>query len=368
MGKPSVLHVVPSFGLGGMEKVICSIMRQTTEKYQHTLLALNGVEDALQWLPVRITSIPFQKSVHNFVFLKELYHALQNTQTDFLMTYNWGATDAIWLGRLAGIKKIVHSEHGFNIDEAQFTSKKRDIIRFFLYHIASKIVVVSQSLKTMMQTKYYLSNSKLAFIPNGLNLHHYYINEENRGKFRKDMKLNTTDFVLGFLGRLDPVKNLDLMLEIFEFCLQKDSDFKFLFIGDGPERTRLEQRCYQKNIQNYVIFVGKKDNIVPYLSCVDMLLLTSFREQMPMSILESMAMGIPVLATKVGDIPFMIENEKDGFLRNLHDSLEEFAQPIFSMKNHPAHARIIGQMAKRKVETYQESHMIQRYIDVLEKC
>ena len=169
-----ILHIVPSFGLGGMEKIICSIVNFTIDEYDHELLPINNNKEAIRWTKSHnMVLIDFHKSNIRHIFFKSLYRAINERKPHVLMTYNWGATDAIWLGRLCGITKIIHNEHGFNIDEATSLSWKRALVRFLVYRMASKIVVVSTELCSMMRNKFCLTNRKIAFIPNGINTSYY---------------------------------------------------------------------------------------------------------------------------------------------------------------------------------------------------
>ena len=101
------------------------------------------------------------------------------------MTYNWGATDAIWLGRLAGIRHIIHSEHGFNVDEGRATLWKRDVMRLLVYRLASKVLVVSHELQTLLQRQYLLTADRVIRIPNGIDTSYYAPDPEERRQGQK---------------------------------------------------------------------------------------------------------------------------------------------------------------------------------------
>ena len=117
-----LLHIVPSFGLGGMEKVICAVIKHTTPAYHHSILALDNNTQAGRWLHgEKVQFLNFAKPVQRRQFFLALAGVLRNVRPDLLMTYTWGATDAIWLGRLTGIPYIIHHEHGFNVEESSAT-------------------------------------------------------------------------------------------------------------------------------------------------------------------------------------------------------------------------------------------------------
>ena len=141
--------------------------------------------------------------------------------------------------------------------------------------------------------------------------------------------------VVGFSGRLDPIKNFDLLLHIFSSCVRKNPHVRLLIVGDGPEKQRLETLCHDKGIQDSVVFTGQQENVLPYLRAMDVFLLTSLREQMPMTILEAMAVGVPVIATRVGEIPHMIDDGVNGFVHCLDDPVEVFVQSLLSLLSPP---------------------------------
>src|SRR6266403_1372326 len=128
-----ILHVLPSFGLGGMEKIVCAIINNTLPFCLHELLTFDRDTVAGKWIKDNsVKYVELEKSNERGAFFRALYGALRKTRPDLLMTYNWGATDAIWLGRLAGIRRIIHNEHGFNVDEEKTTLWRRDAVRFLV--------------------------------------------------------------------------------------------------------------------------------------------------------------------------------------------------------------------------------------------
>jgi glycosyltransferase involved in cell wall biosynthesis len=362
-----ILYVVPSFGLGGMERIICAIINATTNEHQHAILSLDGCTSALTWISnTRVQIIPFEKVRSRILFFRSLYSTLHQIQPDLLMTYNWGATDAIWLGRLAGVSRIIHHEHGFNVDESVSTAWPRDLIRFIVYRLTSKIIVVSHELEKMLQKRFRISESRVIRIPNGIDASFYSPNEDERQQVRRSLGYQDSDLVIGFSGRLDPVKNLDLLLDIFGSSNPRDKPFRLLVVGDGPEKPRLEARCQAEGVAPYVKFVGQHEQVLPYLRAMDVFLLTSLREQMPLTVLEAMAVGMPVITTRVGEIPFLIDEGIDGFVRDLNAPVKAFVQPLHLLLCSSRQQRL-GEAARNKItEHFQLTTMVQHYTDLIQ--
>jgi glycosyltransferase involved in cell wall biosynthesis len=286
-------------------------------------------------------------------------------QPDLLMTYNWGATDAIWLGRLIGIPHIIHSEHGFNVDEGRVTLWKRDMIRCLVYRMASKVIVVSHELQALLQRRYLLTTERVLRLPNGIDTSYYAPDPEERQRVRKRLGFTEANTVVGFSGRLDPIKNLDFLLKIFSSCIHANPHLRLLIVGDGPEKQRLETLCHQQGLQHAVVLTGQQDNALPYLRAMDVFLLTSLREQMPMTILEAMAVGVPVVATRVGEVPHIVDDGINGFVRHLDDPVEAFVQPFVSLLS-PAHRQRMGEAARQKIiDSFQQQTMVQQYKDAI---
>ena len=314
-----ILHIIPSFGLGGMEKVLCTIVNRAAPDSQHTILALDNNRAARQWLqrlqppqppnepntPTRHEHNTQEDSSIDFIDfpagLKRIRHfqavsaKLRQARPDILMTYGWGATDAIWIGRLLGIKHILHSEHGVNIDEAHTTHWKRELVRKLVYRLAARVIVVTHEYSALMQQRYGLSAEQVVRIPNGIDTQRYAPAAFERHSVRRDLGFERTDFVAGFVGRLDPIKNLDLLLDILACAAQRSPQLRLLIVGDGPDRERIERVCRDKHLHNRIVFAGPQVDVLPYLRAMDTFLLTSFREQMPLTLLEAMAVGIPAI-------------------------------------------------------------------------
>jgi sugar transferase (PEP-CTERM/EpsH1 system associated) len=363
-----ILHVVPSFGLGGMEKVICVVIEKTSDCYEHEILALDANVQASGWIKdSNVQFVNFEKPHQRRTYFQALYRCLRKIRPEVLMTYNWGATDAIWLGRLAGIQHIVHSEHGFNVDEGRATVWKRDMIRFLVYRLASKLVVVSHELEQMMRRRFHLRSKRVIRISNGIDARLYSPDFDERQRVRRSLGFADTDLAVGFSGRLDAVKNLDLLLDIFSRSTSHNYPFRLLIVGDGPERQHLEARCQAEGIHPYVNFVGEQTQVLAYLRAMDVFLLTSLREQMPLTVLEAMAVGVPVIATRVGELPYMVNDGTDGFIRDLTAPVEQFVQPLHSLLCSARRTRMGDAARKKVIQHFQLKTMVQQYTDLIQE-
>jgi glycosyltransferase involved in cell wall biosynthesis len=160
------------------------------------------------------------------------------------------------------------------------------------YAIADKIRAVTK-----------LKDHPITVIPNGLDVPYSpQALAQMRCHQRSQMGLSPSDIVIGSIGRVVPVKNFALALSSFARVSPAfDSRLHFVLVGDGPGRSELEQLASNLGVASKVHFVGEQADVWPYYAAMDLYLNTSVSEGMSQSILESMAVGLPVLASDVGD-------------------------------------------------------------------
>jgi len=350
-----------------MEKVLCNLINALPAECSQGILSLTGEWDATKWIQRdTVERLPFDRPQGNTKYFQALFKSLHEWSPDVLMTYNWGATDAIWLGRLSGIPHIIHSEHGFNVDEATSTQWKRNLVRFLVYRCASQLIVVSRDLESMMASQFHLSSERIRFIANGIDTDFYSPNLSEREKVRDALGIWPDEVAVGYAGRLDPVKNFPLLLEAFKLSLQTDRRFKLIFIGDGPDRESIDRFCREHDIQDCVRLVGQQESVLSYLRALDVFALTSFREQMPMSMLEAMAVGVPVLASAVGEIPTILKGQMAGIFHELHEGATAFSQSLLKYRDSTMRKQM-GEAARLLVvDQFQQQTMIKNYYHLLE--
>ena len=121
-----------------------------------------------------------------------------------------------------------------------------------------------------------------------------------RAEKRRELGFCTDDVLIGFTGRLVPIKGLDTLLEAFRLMLVRDERVRLLLVGDGPLRGRLEELCHNIGIAQKVHFLGQREDIYDIINMLDMLVLPSRHEGISMTLLECLYLGIPVIATAVG--------------------------------------------------------------------
>ncbi len=162
-----------------------------------------------------------------------------------------------------------------------------------------------------------------------------------------------------------PEKNHNLFLDVAAHVFRKRPDARFVIVGDGPERRRLESLARRLQLDGAVQFLGTRGDVPELLSMMDVFLLTSHNEANPVSILEAMSVSRPVVATRVGSVSESVEDTVTGYLASPGDA-PRIADRLLHLFSHPELAREMGRRGRKKVvENASLGRMIEGYQDLI---
>jgi glycosyltransferase involved in cell wall biosynthesis len=233
------------------------------------------------------------------------------------------------LGRIAGglVKfvlifcnkkiKIFHTYHGHYFYGYFGPAKTRVFIYIerALALVCQKIIIISRRLKDdIVRTYRIIPEKKAAVIPLGFDFDTFTTNGSGPRRFRREIGVGPGEKLVGIVGRLTTIKNHDLFLEAAARCLADDTmpPVRFVVVGDGELRSELELKARELKIARRVTFTGWRRDMDEVYAGLDALMITSINEGTPVTIIEAMALGIPVVATAVGGIPDLIGGEPEG--------------------------------------------------------
>ncbi|MBB5320690.1 glycosyltransferase [Marinobacter oulmenensis] len=215
-----------------------------------------------------------------------------------------------WLAHWMTGTRMVFTEHGrFHPDRHR---KKARFINPFIARSSHALVAISEATREALAEYEYMPPSKIQVIYNGIEPPSR--NPDRERQIRAELQLTPDDIVLGTVARLDPVKNQALLLTATRRLRDEGYPVRLLLVGDGPEREKLETQARELSLEKSVVFTGFQENPADYLGLMDVFLLPSFTEGTSMTLLEAMSLGVPVIASRVGGTPEIVEHEKTGFL------------------------------------------------------
>lgn len=273
---------------------------------------------------------------------------------------------AAWLAR---VPVIIHIFHG-HVFHSYFGPRKTRLflaIERFLARRSTCIVTVSESQRRQIVETYAVcSADKVRVIPYGLNLLPFVQAGEERpspatavktGELRSALKLKPEARLIGMVGRLDKIKNPILALQVAEAVLARYDDAHFCFLGDGVLRSELEQRVKEAPARQRIHFSGWRRDVPACMAQLDCLLLTSRNEGTPLSVIEAMAAGTPVVATDVGGVCDVVEHGVTGLLAPTDDA-EALTVCVRRILDDPAQAQQLAQAGQAfVVERFQRERL-----------
>ncbi|MFN0205008.1 MAG: glycosyltransferase [Planctomycetota bacterium] len=315
-----LVHVFSTFAPGGPQRRTADIFNHLPPRFRHTVLSTNNDLSARELLkadaPVEYANVP--KNARGRVRRGELRKLLVQQKPDLIITYNWGATEAIQAIGIRRFCPILHAQDGFGPEEATYQIARRLWMRRVLYRLAEAVVVPSQTLEKIAVETWWLPRRRVLYIPNGIDINKYAGgNDAARAAFRSEYSIPESGIIVGMVAHLRAEKNPARLLRAFASA--PDANSYLIFAGDGPLRAELESTAKLLNIQSRVRFCGHLQNPAAAYSAFDIFALSSDTEQMPISVLEAMGSGIPVVSTNVGDIYSMVAPANQPFITKLGD-------------------------------------------------
>ncbi len=299
---PHLLHVFSTFVPAGPELRTVRLIEAFGDAYRHSIVALDGRTDARKSLPpgapVRILEAPPKAGTPATV--RRLLALLRSERPDLLLTYNWGAFDALLAARLLRRRAVLHHEDGFNADEARHFKRRRIWTRRLVLPGVARVIVPSARLLDIARTCWRLPAERVALVPNGVRLERFQPRDGNPG-LRARLGIPAEAFVVGYVGHLRPEKNPARLLEACATIAGR-VPLHALVLGEGPERAALERLAATAPLAGRVHLVGHQDDTAAHYRAMDAFALSSDTEQLPVALLEAMASALPAASTAVGDV------------------------------------------------------------------
>jgi len=250
--------------------------------------------------------------------------------------------------------KIVYTEH--SVWEAAQVKGMWEIISKFLMSKTDSIVGVSPEISAFLKNKYALPQHRVRAIINGIDTQIFSPAPRNN-RFRRTMGLEESHIAIGMTGNFRKVKNHHLLINAFARITAQFPNARLVLIGQGfsgdPENTEkdIHSLVRKYNIGDKVHFVGYRNDVHTILPCLDIFCLTSHKEGLPLSLIEAMACGLPVVGTDVEGIRVVIESGRNGFLVENHDSGDLARVLSILIADRPLRERM-GKEGRKDAERY----------------
>lgn len=353
-----ILHCHSTFSLGGKEARAVRLMNAFGDAAEHVVLSAMPDRLAARDAIARgikadfPTDAPPLTGAPTPLRLWRLARYMRGF--DLVLTYNWGAFDAVMARRIFGGPPLIHHEDGFNEDEAVRLNPKRNRYRRLGLKAAYRLVVPSERLEKI--ARLYWGKEALR-IPNGVPVAAF-ARPPEPGAI-PGFEREGDEVVVGTVAGLRAVKNLPRLVRAFSGMTHRPA--RLLIVGEGPESERIAAEARSTGVAARVLMPGFLAEPARWIGHFDIFALSSDSEQFPISLVEAMAAGLPVVATAVGDVPGIVAEDNKPLIVAPEDEAG-FAAALDSLADQPGLRRAIGEANRELAQKcYDEREMIAAY-------
>jgi glycosyltransferase involved in cell wall biosynthesis len=286
--------VFPSFAVGGAQVRFAAVANHFGPAFRHIVVALDGNLGCRERLrpDLDITFPTISAPKHAMLSNALRYRQrLREWRPDVLVTCNWGAIEFA-LANLLPVTRHLHVVDGFGPEERAIQIPRRVLIRRLALS-RTPVILPSRALVRIAADIWKLPPRVIHYVPNGIDLSRFQRARHNA---------NTAETVIGTVAALRPEKNIGRLLR----AVAPLPGCRLVIVGDGPERPALTELANTLGIANRVTFAGHRHDTPDWYARFDLFALSSDTEQMPLSVIEAMATGLPIVATDVGDVRLMV--------------------------------------------------------------
>lgn len=332
-----ILRIIARLNVGGPARHVVWLTDELAKYGDDTLLIAGSVPDGEEDMsyfadqhgvrPYYISEMSRELSLRDAICIYKVLCEIRRFRPDVIHTHT---AKAGAVGRAAALisrgvdlitfqsgrrPAVVHTFHGhvFHGYYGRLKSWLFVVIERLLARLATDaIIVISDSQFREIHGQYAIGRKdQFRIVPLGIDLDSFICEPATRGAARSELGIADEEIAIAFFGRLTAIKNLPMFLQAAQYFI-KSSDApqaKFFIVGDGSERGRLEEMCEDLGIAESVDFLGAREDVARLFSAFDIIGLTSLNEGTPLSILEAMAAGRPVISTLVGGVSDLLGDE-----------------------------------------------------------
>lgn len=350
-----ILHLIDSSGMYGAEIMLLNLMiEQKNMGMLPILLSIGSENENDKQIEkesikngIEVKKIQMEIKLNLFVKIKHLKRIIDIIDADIVHSHGYKGN--ILLGIISFIMNnmpIVCTLHGWTATK-KFT-------KIWFYEKLDQLIVRRFDAMVLVTSGKYGERSKIQFSDQKRNLKIYKI-ENGIPELSFDSEINELQslfkkkaFYIGAIGRLSSEKGFEYLIDAMALLMNESNEYSAIIFGDGKLRNKLESKARKLSIEENIIFAGYKEKAYLYMKHFDVLVMPSITEGMPITLLEAMQAGLPVVASKVGGIPTIISDYSNGLLVDPRNPVE-LAKQISFLKNNPQKAYEIGKNARSTV-------------------
>ncbi|MEY4564785.1 MAG: hypothetical protein RLZZ618_4062 [Pseudomonadota bacterium] len=343
--KPHVVHVIDELPPDGAERLIVDVLQNRSDRFRYSVLCIvagGQMVDELRAIGVPVTILNRKRGL-DLGTVPALVRWYKQERVDVVHTHLYAADS---YGRaaalLAGVRGRFSTRHNTNA----WGSRGRRAIAWLLGRASHKVIGCGEAVGGFLTDVEGLPADKVTVIANGINLRRF--DGVDRGALRRELGVADSTVVMGVIGRLHEQKGHADLLIALEALNRTHPDFVCVLAGSGELKDKIEADARARGLESKVRLLGQRKDIPNVLAGLDLFVMPSLWEGLPMAMLEAMALATPVLSTNVGSIPSVIDDGQDGLLVPPAQP-ERLTAALQKLMADPAWRRQLGEAGKATV-------------------
>lgn len=371
---PLIVHIIYRLDIGGLENGLVNLInRMPPERYRHAIICLtdhSSFRERIQRDDVACYALHKRAGKDLWMFWR-LFKLLRQLKPAIVHTRNLATLDCVLPAALAGVRCRVHGEHGRDVEDMDGRSLKLQRFRRFFKPFVSRYIPLSRDLEGYLREKIGVLPEKITQIYNGVDSEKFRPPLDGRDPLPVADFAGPDSFVVGTVGRMQTVKDQLTLVRAFLQVLKTVPDarkfLRLVLVGDGPLRAAAEKLLVEEDALQLAWLAGARHDISELLRGLDVFVLPSLAEGISNTILEAMATGLPVVATRVGGNPELVEDGMSGTLvpaSNPMAMAAAIADYFLDAGKRQRHGKAAREMVERK---YSMDAMVAAYMGVYDR-
>jgi glycosyltransferase involved in cell wall biosynthesis len=360
--RATIGQVLHTLRVGGAEVLAARLARQLGHVYRFVFFCVDelgclGEELRAEGFPVWVLG---RRPGLDWRCAWRLGSLLRRERVDLIHAHQYTPFFYAALGRLVHHRApVLFTEHGRHSPD--YPRRKRVLANRVLLERRDRVVGVGEAVRQALIVNEGIPAGRVRVIYNGVDQGPFGARREDRGPIRQEMGVGAEDFVILQVARLDYLKDHATALQALSEVRRRQPHARLVLVGEGPEQDAIRGLVRRLELEDHVRMLGLRSDVARLLAAADLFLLSSISEGIPLTVIEAMAAGLPVVSTRVGGVPEVVVERQTGFLAPAGDSAA-LAASVCQLADDPVLRAEMGRRGRCRAETlFSEPIMHTRY-------
>jgi L-malate glycosyltransferase len=367
--RPVICHVIHALGVGGAEVLVGQMVRRMSDRYRCVVAVLDEFGEIgrrLQQDGITVACLGRSPGL-DMKCARRLGEFSEQNKVDILHAHQYTPFFQAMLSRgLSGQRPVVFTEHGRHYPD--LPSAKRTLMNRLLLRKRDRLIACGSAVRTALIRNEGLPENRLEVIYNGVDVNQLsHPSADARERIRKEFGFGDDDFVVIQVARLHELKDHQTAIRTIERLREGRPMPRLLIVGEGEQRVAIEMAINERQLDDHVRLIGTRSDIADLLAASDAFLLTSISEGIPLTVIEAMAAELPVVATRVGGLPEMVQCNRSGYLADAGDD-RKLAEALHKLQDDAGLRQSMGEAGLQVArQTFGLARMLSSYESVYEQ-